>query len=119
MERNELDMLLDLHGEIVFQENGYWIKVEAWTVKPSDEVPHGIRYSLTLHDNHNQRVLGFDNAHAVELPRRKRYSCRRVSAWDHKHRHLHDKGTPYKFDSPAQLLADFFAAVDEILGRKQ
>lgn len=65
-----LDNLLLLHGEIFPMDNGYWTKFEAYRVDPSDQIPHGIRYSLTLHDNHNERVLGFDNAHGYK-PRRK------------------------------------------------
>ena len=48
--QTELDALLDLHGEVLVQGGGYWVKIEAWTVEPTAGVPHGIRYSLTLHD---------------------------------------------------------------------
>jgi hypothetical protein len=46
-----IDALLDLHGSILDEENGYWIKIEARLVDVSKEVPHGIRYSLTLRNN--------------------------------------------------------------------
>lgn len=45
-----LDTLLDLDGSILEQEGGYWIKVEVCRVPLSRHAPHGIRYSLTLHD---------------------------------------------------------------------
>lgn len=40
-----------------------WYKIEAWTIESSEHVPHGIRYNLTLHNNYNKRIMGFDNAH--------------------------------------------------------
>lgn len=109
----ELDTLLDLHGEILVQEGGYWIKIEAWTVEPSEGIPHGIRYSLTLHDPNGKRILGYDNAHAVEPPR-KGFAGRRLE-YDHVHRHAKDKGVAYEFASAGQLLTDFFEEADKVL----
>ena len=45
-----LETLLELDGEVFPMENGYWTKIEAHRVSPSDQIPHGIRYSLSLHD---------------------------------------------------------------------
>jgi hypothetical protein len=59
--------LLDLHGNVLDQEDGYWIKLEAWRVAPTKDIPHGIRYSLTLHAPSGKRILGYDNAHAVKV----------------------------------------------------
>ena len=61
-----IDTLLDLHGETIDQEGGYWMKIEAWRVDATEEIPHGIRYSLTLHDPYGKRILGYDNAHLVK-----------------------------------------------------
>jgi hypothetical protein len=108
-----LDTLLDLHGEILVQEGGYWIKVEAWKVQPTQGIPHGIRYSLTLHDPSGTRILGYDNAHAIESPK-KRFAGRR-SEYDHVHRHVKDEGIAYEFSSADQLLVDFFAEADKVL----
>ena len=55
-----LDVLLELSGTEYTEHNGYWYKIEAWKVQCSDEVPHGVRYNLTLHDKHNTRIMGFD-----------------------------------------------------------
>ena len=109
-----LNTLLDLNETVIDQEGGYWVKFEAWQVKPSEEVPHGIRYALTLHDKHGKRILGYDNSHAVKLPKKYKYAGQRL-AYDHKHRHASDKGVPYEFKDAAQLLADFFAEVDSAL----
>jgi hypothetical protein len=61
-----LDNLLNLDGEIFPMDNGYWAKFEARRVPASPQMTHGIRYSLTLHDRNNTRVIGYDNAHAVK-----------------------------------------------------
>jgi hypothetical protein len=103
--------LLDLDGEIFPMENGYWVKFEASKVESSPQVPHGIRYCLTLHDRNNTRVLGFDNAHAHK-PKKKKYGARKLT-WDHLHKT--EKAYRYEFESASQLLEDFWAAVEEIL----
>ena len=105
--------LLDLNEQVIDQEDGYWVKIEAWQVAVSDSVPHGIRYSLTLHAPSGKRILGYDNAHAVKV-RRGRYSGQRRT-FDHKHRHAADTGVPYTFKDAHQLLSDFFAEVDTLL----
>ena len=66
MRSSAIDTLLDLNGSILDQGNGYWIKLEAWRVEVSAQIPHGIRYSLTLHEPYGNRILGYDNAHAVK-----------------------------------------------------
>lgn len=109
-----LETLLDLYGSIIDQSKGYWIKIEAWRVATDDNVPHGIRYTLTLHEPYGKRILGYDNAHAVKLPKKFKYVGRRLS-FDHKHRHVSDKGVPYGFEDAYQLLVDFFKDVDRVL----
>jgi len=108
-----LRTLLDLSGHVIDQEEGYWIKIEAWEVGRSNDIPHGIRYSLTLHAPSGQRILGYDNAHAVQA-RHGRYGGRRLP-FDHKHRHGADSGVPYEFKDANQLLSDFFVEVDAVL----
>jgi hypothetical protein len=80
----QLDTLLDLDGEVFMMDADYWVKFEVKKVTPSPATPHGIRYSLTLHDRNNVRVVGFDNAHAIKTKSRMRFSGRKVT-WDHKH----------------------------------
>jgi len=110
-----LDYLLELNGEILAQEHGCWIKIEARRVaKVDDRFPHGIKYSLTLHDRSGIRLLGFDNAHAISTRKKGRYKARTV-VYDHKHIDPKDKGIPYVFESADQLLSDFFEAVDRAL----
>ena len=108
-----LATLLDLNDIVIAQEHSCWIKIEAWEVPISAEVPHGIHYCLTLHNRYGTRILGYDNAHAVKRPR-KGFTGRRLE-YDHKHRHAKDQGVRYQFESAYQLLADFFAEADTVL----
>jgi hypothetical protein len=109
-----LRLLLDLDGEVFPMDNGYWTKFEAKIVTPTSSIPHGVRYSLTLHQRNNKRILGYDNAHGFK-PRNKRYAGNRL-VWDHKH----DRGQVefYEFESAGTLLEDFWNDVDRILNGK-
>lgn len=107
-----LDTLLDLDGEIFPMDDGFWVKFNVKTIRPVQNTPHGIRYSMTLHDRYNTRVIGFDNAHSVKTNRKKGFSGRIVT-WDHKH--SLDKLEPYNFKSAGQLLEDFWIAVDQYI----
>jgi len=108
-----LEALLSLHGHEFVLDSGDWISFRIWFVECSETVPHGIRYSLTLHDRHNQRLVGFDNAHASRT--RKRRFEPKSTARDHWHQgnDTHE----YKYESAEKLLADFFTQVDQQLQR--
>ncbi len=103
--------LLALDGYVfVIDEAGeYWVKFEAQRVDASPERPHGVKYSLTLHDAANRRLVGFDNAH----PAKPRPVARRTGPLDHRHRLGVVK--PYRYSGAAQLLDDFWDAVDQVL----
>ena len=110
-----LDYLLDLDDEILAQEGGCWIKIEARKLdQATDECPYGIKYCLTLHDPYGKRLLGFDNAHQIKTRKKGRFAGRRI-VYDHKHMKPDDKGVPYVFESAEQLITDFFTAVDKAL----
>ncbi len=109
----ELDYLLDLDGEVIVldKEANYWVKFSAKVVEISADRPHGIRYSLTLHDKQNRRIAGIDNAHEITTgtgPGRKRTSTR-----DHLHRF--DAVAPYAFRDSGSLLSDFWHLVDSVI----
>ena len=106
-----LDILLELDGEIFPMDNGYWTKMEARLVTLNEHIPHGIKYSLTLHNQSNIRILGYDNAHGIK-PKRKKYGAKRT-IWDHKHERK--TVAPYEFETPAQLLEDFWTDVERIM----
>lgn len=108
-----LETLLLLDGEIHDQADGYWIKIEVTQATPGVHIPHGIRYSLTLHDRYGTRLLGYANAHGIKSPK-KRYSGGRL-AYDHRHRHSRDKDVAYEFVDAGQLRSDFFNEIDRVL----
>ena len=111
---HELQALLDLDGtEIELMDGQYFAKFEAHTVEPSPEVPHGIKYSITLHDKTGRRVLGFDNAHPVKI--KKGRFVERPTEADHWH-HGPGEVRKYRFKGPGKLLVDFWAEVEKFTG---
>lgn len=111
---SSIDTLLDLDGSVLEQEGGFWMKIDAKRVDPTEFIPHGVRYSLTLHDQRGIRVLGYDNAHAVKPRGKFKFAGQRLP-YDHKHGSSSDKGVPYTFSSAQGLLEDFFAEVDKVI----
>ena len=111
-----LENLLDLDGDIyvIDEAAGYWVKFAVRRATPSPERPHGIEYSLTMHDSSNRRLVGFDNAHPVRGTKRSEQGVGR--AYDHRHRLGRVKSYPY--ENAAKLVADFWEAVDEVLNLK-
>jgi hypothetical protein len=109
-----IEMLLELAGQVVQQQHGYWVETHAWRVEATPVVPHGIRYALTLHEPGGKRVLGYNNAHAAKPSGGFKYAGQ-VLPYDHKHHHVSDKGAPCAFKDAYQLLQDFFVDVDRIL----
>jgi hypothetical protein len=101
----ELEALLNLHGYEFRFAHGYWVKIEALEVNPTRYRPHGVKYSLTLHDPEGRRIYGLDNAHGIG------------SHADYDHRHVYGarKVVPYFYKGAAQLLEDFYREVERIL----
>ena len=104
------DALLDLHGQVLVLEDGCWIKFEVRQVAVSNVRPHGIKYSLTLHDPNNERIVGYDNAHAVD---KKRWT----EGYDH--RHFGDIVKPYSYHDAVSLLESFWADVERMLAQRK
>lgn len=95
----------------------YSVHFEVKRAEVTEGRAHGIKYSLTLHDKHGARLLGFDNAHEIEDKLRGRFSKhRKISKWDHEHK-FKDIAVikPYGYQSAGQLLEDFWAAVDSAI----
>ena len=107
-----LETLLQLDGEIFPMDNSFWVKFRVHITPKNIHIPHGIKYSLTLHDKFNMRVIGYDNAHGIKPPKKKKYSGKR-QIWDHKHNET--KVYPYEFESAFQLLEDFWNDVNSII----
>jgi len=103
----DLENLLDLNGEVFPMESGYWVKFEVYKVEAAIAIPHGIRYSLTLHNARNHRVIGYDNAHSFKST--KRYGTKKET-----YGHIYKKVDvmAYEFESASQLMEDFWKSVD-------
>lgn len=83
--------------------NGWQIVIRAEWIDVSVGRPHGCSYALILQDEHQDRLLGFDNSHAYD-------SAPDGEPFDHEHRpNAVGRTFPYKFKSGDQLITDFFA----------
>ncbi len=111
-----LETLLDLYGQVIDQGGGYWIKIDARAATISDETPHGIRYSLTLHEPSGRRVLGYDNAHPIRQAGKFKFAGKRRAS-DHIHQLGREIVQHYEFQTAEQLLTDFFRDADKLLSR--
>ncbi|EKD53875.1 MAG: hypothetical protein ACD_60C00143G0017 [uncultured bacterium] len=109
-----IENLLDLDGirYVIDDQLGLWVKFEVKKVTATKERPHGIRYSLTLHDRFNKRMIGFDNAHAIQHRGKRKISPK--ITYDHWHRGNSDQGRPYHYLNAGKLLEDFWKEVSEI-----
>ncbi|MDP2621037.1 MAG: DUF6516 family protein [Hyphomicrobiales bacterium] len=106
-----LDRLLDLHGILAEVGGGYWVKIEVWRVPPEHDRPHGIAYTLTLHEPDGRRIFGIDNAHLV---RPLRGPARRSRPWRN-HLHRGETVRPYVYRDADTLIDDFWREVAAIL----
>ena len=106
---HSLELLLDLDGLNFAQEGGYWIKYEVSTVEKTAERPHGIKYSLTLHDPQGKRIFGIDNAHRPKKRRGPAARSTRPKTADHVHRR--GRKYIYEFEDAETLLVDFERAL--------
>jgi hypothetical protein len=111
-----LDALLLLDGETFFADEAglHWVKFSVRRVPATSERPHGLAYSLTLHDESGVRLLGFDNAHAI----REGAGPGARTRIEHDHRHAGENVRFYAYRDAATLLADFWEQVDLILEKR-
>jgi hypothetical protein len=102
---HELAFLLSLDGlEFQFAQ-GHVVKIAVREIGATQQRPHGVKYSLTLHDPAGRRIYGMDNAHGG----------RRRAEYDHRHVYGARKTRPYKYRGAAELLQDFYREVERIL----
>jgi hypothetical protein len=110
-----IDNLLELDDTrfVVEERLGLWVKFEAKRIAPTSNRPQGIRYSLSLHDRFNMRIMGFDNAHAIEYGRKTTVAPKRT--YSHWHKNQNDSGQPYDYITAGKLLEDFWTQVDLVI----
>lgn len=113
---HSLDTLLLLDGETFVADPGEkcWVRFVAKEVPASRERPHGLNYSLTLHDEDGQRLLGFDNAHSVHESTGP--GTRTRIEYDHKH--IGQRVRFYTYQDAVTLLSDFWTEVEAILNKR-
>jgi len=111
-EDHELEVLLSLDGFEFQFGRGYRVKIEAQRVAATTGRPHGIKYSLTLHDPAGSRVYGLDNAHGT------RRGPSSIPEFDHRHVYGRDRLAPYTYRGPVELLEDFYREVERILAER-
>ncbi len=111
-----LDTLLLLDGEtfVVEADGKCWVKFVVKQVPVSPERPRGLDYSLTLHDEDGERLLGFDNAHAV----REGSGPGAQTRIEYDHKHSGKRVRFYIYADAATLLADFWTEVEAILKKR-
>lgn len=102
---HELEVLLSLDGYEFEFARGYQVRFRAERIEPTKGRPHGVKYSLTLHDPAGRRIYGIDNAHGI----------RRQAVFDHRHGHGARRMVPYAYQGPVQLVDDFYREVERIL----
>ena len=107
---NDLENLLNLDEEVYPLDNGYWVKFEAKKVNVTLAIPHGVKYSITLHDKRNHRVIGYDNAHSFKSG--KKYGAKKET-WDHIHKKMDI--VSYEFESASQLMEDFWKTAEHYM----
>lgn len=113
---DSLDTLLSLDGEtfVIDSTGEHWVKFEVRRCDTTTDRPHGLRYSLTLHDKKGARLVGFDNAHAVAGGSGP--GAKKPAPHDHTHRLRTVR--PYEYADAASLLTDFWKMVDAVLDEK-
>lgn len=113
---SSLDNLTELNGVRFFVDDAdkFTVKCLFVRVLVTEERPHGLSYSLTLHDENGDRLVGFDNAHPIRTKRGP--AGKDVKTHDHKHRLKTVRAYDYK--DAHTLLADFWGVVDSVLREK-
>lgn len=106
-----LDTLLVLDGQRYFMgDKGHRVQFDVSQVEVSHERPHGLKYSLTVHNPRGERIAGFDNAHSA--PSGGKPGARKVE-FDHKHRFKTVR--PYEYQDAVTLLEDFWQLAGSVL----
>lgn len=109
-----MENLLDLDGVryVIDDALGLWVRFQAKKV-PVSRRKQGIKYSLSLHDRYNVRIMGFDNAHEIQYGAKNNVAP--LKTFDHWHHDENDAGRPYRYTTAEKLMHDFWIEVDKKL----
>jgi hypothetical protein len=111
------DYFLDFHLTKIGYDNGYWATFRVFKRDPDEGRPHGLQNSLALLDEHDNRILSFDNSHPVSVGSGPARRSKKPKTFDHIDRRGQES-VPYTLTTPYKLLEDFFAEVDAILKKE-
>ena len=106
-----IDSLFVLNGDRYFiDDKGEFEAIfKVSKVTESPKIPHGIKYTLLLLNAKGERVVCFDNAHAVN----KGSGPGKTRSKQYDHIHIGDRVIPYEFKDAFTLLKDFWNEVDK------
>ena len=90
---------------------GYWVKIEARAVPATQSKPAGVDYSLCLFGPANERLICYDNAHAIRVGSGP--AKRQTVTFDHAHKGAAVR--PYSYKNAETLLLDFWNDVEATL----
>lgn len=94
----DAELLIDRKAALA---NGAIIEINVWRLpRPSQERPHGFKYSLFF-GRRGERIVGYDN-----------------EAGKADHRHLRGREEPYRFESLEKLIEDFERDVLKEIGHE-
>jgi hypothetical protein len=111
-----LDNLLLLDGErfVMDADGKFWVRFGVKQCQVTAERPHGLKYSLTLHGEDGDRLLGFDNAHPI----REGSGPGARTRIEYDHKHCGEKIRFYVYEDAATLLANFWTEVETMLQKR-
>lgn len=113
VDEEKREAFLDLDRFQLNYDNGWRIWMRVFEVPIEEGRPHGINYALVLYNEKDGRVVGYGNAHPVDEATGPARRSRRRKIFDH--RHFKDKSRPYRFETFAALLSDFWTDVETVL----
>lgn len=83
---------------------GYWVEIRAHRIPATLHRPHGVDYSLCLFNPHGERLICYDNAHAIAVGSGP--ATRHTEQFDHWHKG--ERVRPYTYTSAETLLDAFW-----------
>jgi hypothetical protein len=99
---------------VIDEKLGLWVKFEV-SITSLSVRSNGVRYSLSLHEQHGRRIIGFDNAHEIEYGAKRMVAPKRT--FDHWHFDAYDEGRPYQWE-PEKYHDDYEEAMRIWLEKK-
>jgi Family of unknown function (DUF6516) len=106
------EALLGFDGTVYRFDGGYEISLEIRRVDPSEDIPHGFRYSFVLRGpgadgQPSARIFGYDNAHAPTDTKRPHDHLHKTKRGPGGHPVGVENGTAFRVASIDELIGSF------------